>query len=166
MASNIETIHTTLMADTTLVGVLAAGAYPGILQGGVWTRRLKREPPGQTPYAFSSADEAGKLIRPSAVIVDRGDVPHRQRAAIPSAYLQLLPIHIYAPATATGKEVIHDARYRIWELLDKLRFVTENGPVAFVEYVDRVGCFDSEDFPEAVYDIVRFRITSRIANEV
>jgi hypothetical protein len=166
MASNIDIIATMLTADATLVGALGVDGYVGILRGGVWTRRLKRMSPGNTPHAFNGKSEAAQLIRPAAVLIDRGDVPHRQRPAIPSAYVQTIPIYLYAPATATGKEAIKDARYRIWELLDKYTFVTENGPVAFVEYQERLGILDSEEFPEAVYDTVRYRVTSRLANEV
>lgn len=166
MAANVTIIRDMLAADTTLLGTLETDGYTGILRGGVWTRRLKREPPGHTPQAFNGTDEAAKLIRPAAVILDRGDAPHRQRPAIPSAYQQTIPVYVYAPATATGKEEIAAARYRIWELLDKFVFATENGPMAFVEYVDRVGILDVEEFPEAVCDTMRYRVVSRIANEV
>lgn len=163
---NATYIKDALMADSTLVGSLVAGEYGGILRGGVWTRRLKREPPGNTPYAFSGEDDQAKLIRPAAVVLDRGDEPHPQRPAVPSAYIQSLPIHIYAPATATGKGDIKDARKRIWTVLDGLVFPTEDGPMAFVEYVNRQGVLDCEEFPEAVYDVVRYRITSRLSNGV
>lgn len=166
MASNVTYIKDLLLADVILVGTLAMGEYPGILRGGVWERRLKREPPGNTPHAFSGEDEAAKLIRPAAVVLDRGDEPHPQRPAIPSAYYQPVPIYLYAPATGTGKAALKDARRRIWELLHDLVFPTEDGPMAFVEYINRQGILDCEEFPEAVQDIVRYRITSRIANEV
>lgn len=165
--SNVTYLKDLLLADDTLVGDLDDdGGYEGTLRGGVWDRRLKREAPGNTPAAFSGVDEAAKLIRPAAVLLDRGDDPHPQRPAIPSAYIQQIPIHIYAPATATGKVAIKTARKRIWTLLDGLVFETEDGPMAFVEYVSRQGVLDCEEFPEAVYDVVRFRVTSRLSNGV
>lgn len=170
MSNNVDIIQSYLMTDPTLVGMLdePEGRYTGIIQGGIWTRRLKREPPGHTPYAFY-VTEKGKMIRSvSAVIVDAGDSPHAQRRAIPSAYTQIVPIYLYASATATGKLAIKEARQRIYDLIvgEEWRFQTEDGPWAFLEYVDRTGILDSEDFSEAVYDTVRYRITSRIRNEV
>lgn len=166
MASIVETIATRLRTDASLVGALSSGSYAGLLKGGVWTRPLKREAPGDTPEAFRDVPGLGKVIKPSAVVLDRGDAPHPQRPWIPSAFEQTVPVYLYAPATAGGKEAIALARVRIWELLDKYRFTTDNGPVAFVAYVSRVGIFDSEEFPEAVYDTLTYRVTSRIANEV
>lgn len=162
--SNIELIRTTLMDDAALVGTLGASGYGGILQGGVWTRALKREPPGNTPEAFYDSDK-GRMIRPSAVLLDRGDTPHRQRAAIPSAYEQTVPIYLYAPATASGKQAMVNARRRIYSLLNDIWMTTENGWPGYLMYIDRLGITDSEEFPEAVYDLLRYRLTSRITNE-
>ena len=165
MASNVEVVAARLREDSILVGGLGVNGWSGILAGGVWTRRLKREPPGQTPEAFYASDK-GRLIRPSAVVLDRGDVPHIQRDAIPSAYIQPIPIYLYAPATASGKADIVAARKRVYYMLNGWRFTTEDGPVAFVEYRDRVGILDSEEFVEAVYDTLRYEITSRLGHEV
>lgn len=165
MASNIEQIYTRLTTDAILVGTLDGDGYSGLLQGGVWNRPLKREPPGDTPQAFYPS-ERGRMLRASAVVIDRGDQPHPQEDAIPSAYVQRIWVYLYAPATRTGKDQVVQARYRVWDLLNDWNFVTERGPVAFVKYSDRVGMFDSEEFPEAVYDLTRYNVTSRNANAV
>lgn len=165
MASLVEIIHDRLAADATLVGVLGVNGYSGILQGGVWTRPLKREGAGKTPEAFY-VSEKGRMLRPAAVIVDRGEVEHPQRDAIPTAYDSFPLIYFYAPATATGKTAIRLASKRVFDLLDDWTFATENGPIAFVTYVDRVGILDSEEFIGTVYDYCRYRITSRVTNKV
>lgn len=162
--SNIEIVRTMLMNDAPLVGTLGANGYSGILQGGVWTRALKREPPGNTPEAFYASDK-GKMIRPAAVLLDRGDTPHPQRAAVPSAYVQSLPIYLYAPATATGKQAMTDARRRIFEILSDVWITTTDGWRGQVLYMDRIGVTDSEEFPEAVYDLLRYRLVSRISSK-
>lgn len=164
--SNVNIVYGRLMGDAALVGVLGVNGYSGILTGGCWTRRLKRSKPGWTREAFYDAGQKGQVIRPSAVILDRGDSPHAQRDAIPSAYVQPVPIYLYALATDGGKAALSSARNRIYTLLNGWTFVTANGPVAFVEYVSRQGQLDSEEFTEAVFDVLRFEITSRVANEV
>lgn len=170
--SNIDALRDRLLADATLVGTLGLNGYSGILNGGVWTRPLRREPPGATEDAFYTTAMGGKAIRNGVcVIVDRGDREHRQFKAIPGAYVAERSIFIYAGATTTGKEVIAAARKRIYELLDHRAsdgwtFVTDDGPIAFVEYAERVGVQNSEEFPEAVFDYCRYRITSRMAELV
>ena len=172
MGSLIEELAARLTADATLVGTLGGNGYSGILNGGVWTRPLRREAPGATLEAFYDASFGGKVMRDGvATIVDRGDVPHAQRRAIPSAYESYPTIYLYAGATSTGKATIIAARKRIFELLDHhasdgWTFVTDDGPLAFVEYVDRIGIQNSEEFPEAVFDQCRYRVTSRVASLV
>lgn len=165
MASNIDIIYDALIADPILVGTLGVNGYSGILQGGVWTRPLKREGAGQTAEAFYTS-EKGRMLRPAAVLLDRGDVEHSQRDAIPTAYDAFPLIYFYAPATATGKTAIRLARKRVFDLLDDWTFVTEYGPIAFVRYVDRVGILDSEEFVGTVYDYCRYQITSRVVSRI
>lgn len=162
--SNIEIIKSILVADLQLVGTIGTSGYSGILQGGVWTRALKRDPPGNTPEAFYDSDK-GRMIRTSAVILDRGDAPHRQRMAIPTSYEQTIPIYLYASATASGKNDMISARRRIHELLNNIWITTETNQRGYISYVERVGVTDSEEFPEAVYDLLRYRLTSRVSGE-
>lgn len=165
MASNVELIYNHLAVDVTLVGVLGVNGYSGILQGGIWTRPLKREGAGKTTEAFYVSDK-GRMLRPAAVIVDRGEAEHAQRDAIPTAYESFPLIYFYAPATATGKTAIRLASKRVFDLLDDWSFATENGPIAFVRYVDRVGILDSEEFIGTVYDYCRYQIVSRVVSRV
>ncbi len=162
--SNVEIVRSLLVSDPVLVGTVGPDGYSGMLQGGVWTRALKREPPGNTPEAFYDSDK-GKMIRPSAVVLDRGDYIHPQRMAIPSAYQQIIPIYLYAPATATGKQAITDARRRIFSLLNSTWIITADGMHGVLSYEDRIGVMDSEEFPEAVYDTMRFMLVSRMTSE-
>lgn len=164
MSSNIEIIRGILTSDATLVGSLSSAGYSGILKGGVWSRALKREPPGNTPEAFYESDK-GRMIRPSAVVLDRGDLPHRQRMAIPTSYNQRIHIYLYSPATATGKDAMIAARRRIHAILNNLWIVTEDAQNGYLSYDERVGVSDSEEFPEAVYDLLRYQLTSRTGNE-
>lgn len=166
MATTVEKIEERLLADSTLLGVLGLDGYAGILQGGLYTRPLKAEGRGSTPTAFYTSAEKGRLVRPSAVIVDRGDVPHPQQFAVPTAINEFPLIYFYAPAHDSGKAAINDARERVFDLLNEWSFVTENGPVAFVKYVDRVGILDSEEFIGAVFDYCRYQVTTRLRNAV
>lgn len=169
MAGNVDAVADLLATDAALVGskitTPQGSYYSGILRGGVWTRPLKRDAPAATVEAFY-AGEKGRMIRPSAVVMDLGDILHPQERWIPSAYVQTVPIYIYAPANNDGKEAIARARARIYDVLQDYVFATDAGPRAFVAYNDRTGVRDSEEFPEAVLDVVRYRITSRMRNEV
>lgn len=166
MATNLAIIYGRLAGDATLLGSLGGAGYSGILQGGIWDKPLKREPPGETIHAF--APDKGRTPRPAAVIQDDGDRPHAARDAIYGAYNQFVSISLYAQRSATGKTKIHQARNRIRTLLDHIEsgwmFTTEEGPVAFMEYAGRTGVRDSENVIGAVLDVVQFRITSRTGN--
>jgi hypothetical protein len=174
MTTNLDLIKDRLIADATLLGsldVTGGNHYSGIAKGGVWTRKLKRLSPGATPQAFAdTTDDQTLIIRPSIVLLDRGDKPHRQRAAIPGAYNQSVWIYFYGPATQAGKDAIASMRQRVYELIDHdasgWTFQTAGGPVAFVQLVDRNGTHDSETFKEAVEDFQRYQVTSRYANLV
>lgn len=172
MASMVDELQARLVADATLVGTLGINGYSGLLNGGVWTRPLRREPPAATEEAFYTASTGGKAMRNGVcVIVDRGDQPHRQESAVPGAYTAVPYVYLYAGATAAGKAAIIAARKRIYVLLDHdasdgWTFETDEGPIAFVEYVDRIGIQNSEEFPEAVFDYCRYRVTSRHASLV
>lgn len=165
MTSNVDLIYQRLATDVVLLGSLGPAGYSGILQGGIYTRPLKAQGRGETLEAFYTTDK-GRLLRPSAVIIDRGDSPHPQRDAVPTAYDSFPLIYFYAPAHDTGKTAIRNARERVFDLLHDWTFITENGPLAFVEYVDRVGLLDSEEFIGAVFDYCRYRVTSRLRNAV
>lgn len=162
MPSIIDTIWTRLSSDSQLVGSYDPNSgYSGYLQGGIWTRPLKREGAGETPEAFSTA--AGRQLRVAAVIVDAGETLHSQESAIPTAYTLFLNIWFYAPATATGKDRMRNAQRRVHELLDDWTFQTDAGPIAFVSYLSRRGILDSESFPGVVDDYCRYQIITRMS---
>ncbi len=118
MANPIVNVINRLKTDATLVGTLGPTGYSGILQGGVWDRPLRRDPgPGQTVDAFYEAGVRGRMIRPSIVVVDRGDAPHPQEEAIYTAYRQDCYVYFYAPATTSGKNSIYAAQGRVKQLL-------------------------------------------------
>jgi hypothetical protein len=160
MASNVELLYTYLFADATLVGTHGVSGYSGILRGGLWKRPLKQNGFGATPEAFTNGSK-GDILMPAAVILDLGDGEHPQQREIPTAYTALPLIYFYAPATDSGKTAIRNAQERVYDLLKDYVFVTENGPLAFVRYVDRVGILDSEEFIGCVFDYCRYEITSR-----
>ena len=169
MAENINIIADYLRSDADLLGSLDGDHYIGYAQGGIWTRRLQRDGDfGLTPEAFYVSDK-GRMIRPSIVVLDRGDVPHRQRQAIPSSYIQTVHVYYYAPATESGKAAIVNMRRRVYELIDHEAsggwvFASEDGPVVFVNLITRFGRRDSETYPEAVEDYQQYALTSRYAD--
>jgi hypothetical protein len=160
----VETIAQRLRSDATLVGTLSGESYTGILKGGVWTRRLKREPPGDTPAAFYQSDK-GRMIKPSAVVLDGGERRHEAEGAIHGAYRQTVRIFLYAPATASGKQAIHDAADIIWSLVSFLpsgwAIPLPNGNSGFASLLSRTGIAESEQFSEAVFDVLSFEIVGR-----
>ncbi|MDQ3168364.1 MAG: hypothetical protein M3P94_06925 [Chloroflexota bacterium] len=167
MANPIVNVINRLKTDATLVGTLGPTGYSGILQGGVWDRPLRRDPgPGQTVDAFYEAGVRGRMIRPSIVVVDRGDAPHPQEEAIYTAYRQDCYVYFYAPATTSGKNSIYAAQGRVKQLLHYWRFQTDDGPWASVDYVGRLGVYDNEEFIGSVMDYSRYQITSRFSDEV
>ena len=172
MTSLIGHIKARLESDATLYGTLGPNGYSGLAVGGIWDKPLRREPPGATVDAFYTNNIGAKAIRNGVIVlVDSGDIPHVQRFDIPSAYTSVVSVFIYASATQTGKNAIEACRKRIWELLDHegsngWTFITDDGPIAFVDYFDRLGVQNSEDFPEAVFDLCHFRVTTRRANLV
>lgn len=167
MAANNVEVANKLAADATLVGVLGVNGYSGILQGGVWTRHIKRAGAGKTSEAFYLSDK-GRLVRPCAVIPDGDDNDHPQADAIPAAYEQFVQITLYAPATASGKAAIHAARRRINALIDfklsQWRFTTDDGTLASLDYVGRQSVRDSEEFLGACYSVLRYNLRSRYAD--
>jgi len=168
--TNHEIIAARLEADSILTGSFDVDHYTGIARGGIWTRKLKRNGDGDTPWAFYTSQK-GRKIRPSIVVLDDGDSPHPQRDSIPTAYNQVVRIYFYAPATESGKQAIEDMRARVYALIDHEAsggwvFTSAEGPVVFPRYIDRLGRRDSEVFIEAVEDYQRFVLTSRYANVV
>jgi hypothetical protein len=165
-ANNIE-IANRLAADLVLVGSLGVNGYSGILRGGIWTRFLRRAGAGRTPEAFYLSDK-GLLVRPAAVILDDDENDHPQESSIPTAYNQLVNIHLYVPSTASGKEAAHAARRRIFALLDfersLWRFTTDDGTLASLKYIDRTGLRDSEEFTATKFTILRYQLRSRHAD--
>lgn len=154
MASIGDTIATRLRGDAT---------FMALAQGLVWTRPLKRQNEGATPQAFGTA----KQIKSVAVVVrERPQEPHTQERAIYGAYVSMPQIFLYAPAVDTGKAAIRAARTRIRDLMNGWTFRTDEGPMAFVRYIDNFGINDSEEFIGSVYDYCRIEVTSRYANEV
>lgn len=167
MAENHEIIANYLAADATLLGSLGVNGYSGILQGGIWTRPLKRQGFGATPEAFWLSDK-GRLVRPSAVILDGDDRDHPQALSIPTAYNQEIIIYIHVPSTATGKGKAHDARRRIYNLIDfetsGWRFTTADGTLARLRYDGRIGLRDHEELVGSKYLFLRYEVTSRHAD--
>lgn len=161
MATNLDKLYNQLAADATLLGTLGVNGYAGLLQGGLYTRPLKETGPAATATAFYPGG-----VRCSAVLVDFGDVPHPQRDAVPHAYVQFVYVYFYAPATASGKADLDDARHRVFVLLDDWWFHTDDGPWAEVKFLNRRGVVESEAFPGAVEDYCRYQITSRYTNAV
>jgi hypothetical protein len=158
VTTNIELIKNYLLSDSVLAGSLnPTTGYSGLAKGGVWDRRLKREKPGNTPTAFEG-EERAYIIRPSVVVRDSGDTPHRQEEAIPTAYNQVVHIYFFAMATQSGKDDIAAMRQRVYQLLDHKAsqgwvFTGDDGIVRFMDYAGRVGVHDSEIF--------KYRLTSR-----
>jgi hypothetical protein len=170
MATAIELIKTRLQSDTTLYGSLGSTGYSGYAKGGIYTKKLKREPPGDTPTAFA-ASASGLVVRPSIVILDRGDRPHLQEPSIPSAYQGTVLIYFHASATQSGKDAIAAMRKRVYELIDFAMSgwtfrLEEGAPIVFPKYIDRSGVQDDEIYPEGVVDFCRYQLTSRHANIV
>lgn len=155
-----DLMYNRLRLDATLTGTLSGGQYSGILKGGVWNRPLKREGASHTPEAFYQS-EFGKLNRPAAVVVDGGIVPHRQVESIAHAYWSFPRIVLYAPATASGKQALHDAFSRIYDLLHEWRVTTDESTIATFMFADRTTLLDSEEFIGAVSTVVRFQVTAR-----
>jgi hypothetical protein len=166
MATNVSKLYQLLNADATLVGTLGPNGYSGILQGGLWDRPLKREGAARTEAAFYGESVAAMQVRPSAVILDGGDVPHSQRLAVPQAYVQYIYIYFYAPPTSTGKTKMAEAQKRILVLLDNLWFATDDGTMAEVRYINRRGVIESEGFPGVLEDYCRYQIVSRYSNAI
>jgi hypothetical protein len=109
-------IYDRLRADATLVGSFVGGAYTGILQGGVWDIPLKRDGPRNTEAAFYLTQK-GRMIRPTAVVLDDGDEPHGQADAVPTAYEGTVTVQLFCPPTAGGKAAMWSATDRIITLL-------------------------------------------------
>jgi hypothetical protein len=164
MTQAVDTIASRLRNDPTLTGTLSGESYTGILKGGVWTRRLKREPPGETPEAFYVSSR-GKIIKPSAVVLDGGEQRHQAVTAIHGAYRQIIRIYLYATATQSGKDAIENAFERIYELLDFSASGWTLGLTAtstgFLVFQGRTGLAESEQFSEAVFDILAFDLIAR-----
>lgn len=164
MPNNIDLIATYLATDPVLLGTEdPPNGYTGLLQGGIWTRKLKRERPGRTLQAFTQDDKS--LIRPSLVLVDTGDALHPQEDYIPTAYQQQILLYYYAAAGQSGKDTITAARNRSRLLLESPTWlpIGDDGFVLFVKYLGRFGVRDSEEFAEAIFDFCTYTVTSRQA---
>lgn len=169
MSSNIDQIYDRLHSDTILTGSYlgSSSGWSGLAKGGVWKQPLKRDNSGATPEAFFIGKN-GKAIRPSIVVLDRGDRRHPQYLAIPGAYVGSIIIQFYGLAVQSGKDAVAAMRARVYTLLDfdasGWTFQTSDGPRAFLHLAERYGIHDSETFTEAVEDYQRYDLTSRYGN--
>lgn len=151
-----------------LVGTLSGGsepAYSGILEGGLWDKPIKQAGDGVTEYAFYQTSR-GHQIRPCGYVRAPSRLRHRQASAIPGAYLGNATVYLYADRSATGKKRLELACRRIRQLTEGWSFVSSEGPVVFVSFVDAVEPYDTEEFPGAIATYCRLELTGRYANEV
>ncbi len=154
-----DLIAARLAGDATLMATLT---------GGVWSRALARNQsptgmpatPGSTPGAFDvAADGSSGRLRPAAVVGAPNEVGHPSGKRGPDALAwdAFVQVHLYAPATATGKAAIETADGRIQALLHGWMVP---GSFATVEALtERVGPIDSDEFPGSVQTYRRFRTT-------
>ena len=140
--SVITTIATLMSEDTTL---------SGILTGGVYTRSLKRNPPGATAEAFSAS---GQII-PSAVVKDQGD--NADDAGPIEAFSSFPQIWLYAPTTATGRAAIENAFLRIFSLLHARSIDGLAGAGVGLRVIGRQGINDDPVLPATLVDMVRLQ---------
>ena len=132
-------------------------AIMGLLPGGVWTRRIRKNDgpadaptPGSTPGAF---DAAGRILRCAAVLngiaTDNPTGPAGAYVAYPEIWLRCLPHE-------SEQERLEEAALHILDLLrDGSRIRVTGGGVAFLRNAARMMPDDDPDLPPAVVDMIR-----------
>lgn len=152
-----------------LVGDVVTASSPdswgGILQGGLWERQIKSIGPGATVEAFYDAAGA-RLIRPCGFVRAPLRQRHSQADGIPSAFLAISTIYLYADRSSSGRSRLELACLRIRQLTDGWVFKSTEGPMVFAKYLDSSEPSDTEEFISAIQCLCRIQFDGRYANEV
>jgi hypothetical protein len=113
--------------------------------------------PGETPTAFDET-RARKMKR-TIVVMDQGEVSNPARQAFELRRWDSFPlIYIFAETHQNGKEAVGTAYLFIERYLVGWTATVDGQKVGFVPD-NRLPLDDSEDFPESVVQVCRFRAT-------
>lgn len=169
-----KAIQARLLADTVLFGATPAtttAPYPGLVRGGIYDRKVRREGFGATPRAYDDDSH----VRPCIVIVDMEEVLSASFTRIRGEVVHPVRLLCMAPAHGAGKVVLTDISDRVSDLLllnnpdDTVS--TEpwipiiGGKRLFPEFGGRLARKDSEEYPQVVEESVtiNFRYIRRAA---
>jgi hypothetical protein len=141
-----KAVLTRLNGDATLIASVP---------GKAWDRKLKDEPPGQTPgvWAKVPGDPTNeKIMRPAIVItgpnqVAAPDGPPREAFNSESELVNgFFTVKYYVPTTETGKLLLDTVDKRVRDLLDGWQFTLLSGECCTVTALERTEDIDSEEF--------------------
>ncbi|HEY7119513.1 MAG TPA: hypothetical protein VH475_23175 [Tepidisphaeraceae bacterium] len=152
MATVQDQLHSRLTSSATLTALLVGGIYKRPLKRGDVDTAGRLVPPGATPLAF-----AGPHVRPSAVIVDRGE-QSAALAPVDSAVMGFPEVWLYAAHTETGKQQLALAWEEAYSLLHRWRFAGASGTGFETLVVGRLGVMDDPALAAAIVDRMRLQV--------
>lgn len=168
----IKSIQSRLLADTTLFGSTPATPtlpYSGLVKGGAYDRKIRREGFGSTPRAYDTEMH----VRPTIVILDMEETVFVQTNPVIGASSHLIRIVCLAPAHGAGKVAlsqIADRAYRVVLFNDPDNtsstepwIPTIQGKKMFPYFSGSVARKDSEEYPQVVEEtfMVEYRFIRR-----
>jgi hypothetical protein len=156
MTITAEQIKSRLTGDGTLMG---------LVDGGVFTRPLRRAGPNRTLEAFEST--TGNLLS-TVVVLPRLAIRPGEADTIPGLFVQRVEIHVFGQDNDPARVNIDQIHARIRTLLDQIMsggwaFDMDYGTKAHMQWTESSGIIQSEEFPGSILEISAFQLRGRHA---
>lgn len=168
----ITAIQSRLLADTTLCGATPANAtspYPGLVKGGVYDRKIRREGFGNTPRAY----DTDLHVRPCIVIMDMAESIIPQIGSPLGGASHIIRVTCLAPAHGAGKSVLSQISDRAINVILLNSPDTADSTEPYIPVIQGKRMFpylssslprkDSEEYPQVIEEtfMIEYRFIRR-----